>query len=126
MKNFKFIKWIAYLAVTVLLYLIFAFIWLSRAPEHKASESTGHRSLSDQQNIQPDKSYAEALLDQLNSEKVQQDDPRLIKLIRDHFIEPPSPFSYNLLDLSKTHNSQFGQAAVIDQILRSKVSIHKV
>ena len=116
----------AYFAVTVLLYLIFAFIWLSRASEHKVSESTGHRCLSDQQNIQPDKSYAEALLDQLNNEKVQQDDPRLIKLIRDHFIEPPSPLSYNLLDLSKTHNSQFGQAAVIDQILRNKVSIHKV
>ena len=90
MKNFNLIKRISFLAV--LLYLIFAFIWLSRTLEHKASESTGHRSLSDQQNIQPDKSYAETLLDQLNNEMVQQDDPRLIKLIRDHFIEPTVSF----------------------------------
>ena len=124
MRNINIVKWISYLAV--LNSLIFAFIWLSRAPEIKVSESTGHKSLSDQQKIQPDKSYAETLLDQLNSEKVQQDDPRLVKLIRDHFIEPPSPLSYNLLDLSKTHTSQFGQAFVIDQILRNKVSIRKV
>ena len=124
MKDFNIIKWIFYSAV--LLSLSFAFFWPGKESGHKVSKVTGHRSLSDKQSIQPDKLYAAALLDQLNSEKVQQDDPRLIKLIRDHFIEPPSPLPYNLLDLTKEHYSQYGQSHIIDQILRNKVSIRKI
>ena len=124
MKNFNIIKWILYLAI--LLSLSFAFIWLGRGSGYKVSEVTGHRSLSDQQINQPDKLYAAALLDQLNSEKVQQDDPRLIQLIRDHFIEPPSTLSYNLQDSSKKDYSQFRQSPIIDQLLQNKVSIRKV
>ena len=124
MKNFNIIKWILYLAI--LLSLSFAFIWLGRGSGYKVSEVTGHESLSDQQINQPDKLYAAALLDQLNSENVQQDDPRLIQLIRDHFIEPPSTLSYNLQDSSKKDYSQFRQSPIIDQLLQNKVSIRKV
>ena len=80
---------------------------------------------NDHVNTQSDKSQAATLLDQLNSEKVQQDDPRLIKLIRDHFIEPPSPLSYRLNDISRNHYSQFNQSAIVDTMLKNVVSINR-
>ena len=73
----------------------------------------------DQRNTQLDKSYVAALVDQLNSEKVRQDDPRLIKLIRDHFIEPPSALPYQLNNISRVHFSQFNQAAIVDTMLNN-------
>ena len=45
-------------------------------------------------------SYAE-MLDKLNREKIVQEDPRLIKLIQDHFVEPPSTRPYNLKNPKK-------------------------
>ena len=95
-------------------------------PVYKTDHDTDYKSRSDPLTTQPDKSYAEALLDQLNSEKAQQDDPRLIKLIRDHFIEPPSPLLYNLNKPSKVHYSQINQSAIIDSMLKNMVSIHPV
>ena len=95
-------------------------------PVYKTDHDTDYKSRSDPLTTQPDKSYVEALLDQLNSEKAQQDDPRLIKLIRDHFIEPPSPLSYNLKKPSKVHYSQINQSAIIDSMLKNMVSIHPV
>ena len=95
-------------------------------PVYKSDHIIDYNPRSDPLNTQSDKSYVEALLDQLNSEKAQQDDPRLIKLIRDHFIEPPSPLSYNLNKPSKVHYSQINQSAIIDSMLKNMVSIHPV
>ena len=94
-------------------------------PAHQTDKHT-YKPSSDPLTTQPNKSYAEALLDQLNSEKAQQDDPRLIKLIRDHFIEPPSPLPYNLHKPSRVHYSQINQSAILDSILKNMVSIHPV
>ena len=80
----------------------------------------------DRLNTQLDKSYVAALVDQFNNEKVRQDDPRLIKLIRDHFIEPPSPLPYQLNNISRVHFSQFNQAAIVDTMLNNMVSINGV
>ena len=74
-------------------------------PVYKTDKNTDYKPRSGKPTTQPNKSYAEAMLDQLNSEKAQQDDPRLIKLIRDHFIEPPSSMSYKLNMVSKVHYS---------------------
>ena len=59
------------------------------------------------------------MVDQLNTEKVRQDDPRLIKLIRDHFIEPPSALPYQLKNISRVHFSQFNQAGIVDTMLNN-------
>ena len=91
-------------------------------PVYRTDKNTGYKPWSDKLTTQPDKSYAEALLNQLNSEKAQQDDPRLIKLIRDHFIEPPSPLSYKLNMVSKVHYSKENQSAIVDAMLNNRVS----
>ena len=114
------IKWLIYLAI--LLFLWLAFI-LPGAPVQQNNKVTYTRPVSDQLNTHPDKAYVGALLEQLNSEKAQQDDPRLIQLIRDHFIEAPSPLQYNLRNISRTHYSQVGQASYINELLDNKVSI---
>ena len=93
-------------------------------PVYKTDQDTDYKHRSDPLTTQPDKSYAEALLDQLNSEKAQQDDPRLIKLIRDHFIEPPSLLPYKLNMVSKVHYSKENQSAIVDTMLNNMVSRH--
>ena len=92
-------------------------------PVYKTDHDTDYKPRSDPLTTQPDKSYAEALLDQLNSEKAQQDDPRLIKLIRDHFIEPPSPLSYNLNKPERKYYAQKNQSAIVDGMLNNTVNI---
>ena len=58
---------------------------------------------------------------QLNNERVAQDDPRLIKLIRDHYILPPSSRPYNLTLSKKLDYSQYGQTLAVDRRLNSLV-----
>ncbi|XP_045170262.2 uncharacterized protein LOC123532763 [Mercenaria mercenaria] len=59
--------------------------------------------------------YKEAMK-KLNEEKVDQDDPRLIKLIRDYYIDPPSKEAYNLLNPERLEYSN-GQTPFIDSRL---------
>ena len=66
------------------------------------------------------------LLEQLNRDKVAQDDPRLIKIIQEHFIEPPSTQPYKLEQPDRIDYSQ-GQSSAVDHILKEMVySLFKV
>ena len=62
----------------------------------------------------------QAAIDELNEAKVAQDDPRLIKLIRDFYIEPPSGLPYNLKIPDRKDYSK-GQAPFIDSRLNYMV-----
>lgn len=62
----------------------------------------------------------QAAMNELNNEKVAQDDPRLIKLIRDYYIEPPSELPYNLKILDR-HDYSRGQAPFVDSRLNYMV-----
>ncbi|KAL4222040.1 hypothetical protein ACF0H5_018083 [Mactra antiquata] len=57
-----------------------------------------------------------AAMKKLNDAKVDQDDPRLIKLIRDYYIEAPSTEPYNLLNPERMEYSN-GQTPFIDSRL---------
>ena len=57
----------------------------------------------------------------LNSVKPEQDDPRLIELIRNHFLEPPSTLPYQLRYPTKHDYSEFGQTRVIEKHLKNMV-----
>lgn len=61
-----------------------------------------------------------AAMQKLNEAKVDQDDPRLIKLIRDYYIEPPSQEPYNLLNPERLEYSN-GQTPFIDSRLNYMV-----
>lgn len=60
-------------------------------------------------------------MEQLNMEKVQMDDSRLISLIRNYWIENPSNEPYNLTS-AESLDPSVGQAAVVDNKLKFKVS----
>lgn len=64
--------------------------------------------------------YKEAM-QKLNDAQVRQDDPRLIKLIRDYYIEPPSLEPYNLENPDRLEYSN-GQTPFIDSRLNYMVS----
>ena len=65
--------------------------------------------------------YAE-MLDKLNRKKIVQEDPRLIKLIQDHFVEPPSTRPYNLKNPKKrAYTSK--KSKVVDQIMNNMVGV---
>ena len=64
----------------------------------------------------------EEMLDRLNREKVAQDDPRLIKLIQDHFVEPPSTRPYNLKNPKKSDYTM-GKSTAVDKIMNKMVCI---
>ena len=64
-----------------------------------------------------------AAMDKLNKEKVAQDDPRLIRLIRDFYIDPPSELPYNLKHPDRKDYSK-GQAPFIDSRLHYMVGFH--
>ena len=63
----------------------------------------------------------EAVMEKLNQERVPQDDPMLINMIRKHFIEPPSTLPYNL---NKPKKSDFspGISKIFDINLNQMVS----
>ena len=63
----------------------------------------------------------EAVMEKLNHERVPQDDPMLIYMIRKHFIEPPSTLPYNL---SKPERQDFspGISKIFDINLKQMVS----
>lgn len=58
---------------------------------------------------------------ELNQDKVSMDDPRLIKLIRNYWIENPSDDEYNL-SKPKLLDPSAGQAAFVDNRMQFKVS----
>jgi hypothetical protein len=60
-------------------------------------------------------------MEQLNMEKVKMNDSRLISLIRNYWIENPSNEHYNLTS-AKSLDPSVGQAAVVDNKLKFKVS----
>lgn len=57
-----------------------------------------------------------AAMKKLNDAKVSQDDPRLVTLIRDYYIEPPSDKPYNLLNPERLEYSN-GQTPFVDSRL---------
>lgn len=59
---------------------------------------------------------AKALMNILNKEKADMDDKRLIRIIREHFVEPPSVSPYNLEHPDKLDFSN-GQAPFVDSRL---------
>ena len=59
--------------------------------------------------------------EKLNKEKVKPDDPRLVKLIRNYYIEPPSDQPYKLKEPNRW-DSSYGQAMFVDGALRNMVS----
>ena len=61
-----------------------------------------------------------AAMEKLNSAKVEADDPRLIKLIRDYYIIPPSKQPYNLDNPERLEYSN-GQTPFIDSRLNYMV-----
>ena len=61
-------------------------------------------------------------MDGLNSLKVGMDDPRLIRLIRDYYIEPPSTLPYVLKKPNRLEYSN-GQTPFVDSRLNYIVSI---
>ncbi|KAH3894614.1 hypothetical protein DPMN_018771 [Dreissena polymorpha] len=60
--------------------------------------------------------YSQAAMEKLNEAKVSQDDPRLIQLIRDYYIEPPSVEAYHLDSPDRLEFSN-GQTPFIDSRL---------
>ena len=67
----------------------------------------------------PDK--VRAAMGELNAARVPQDDPRLIQLIRDYYIEPPSLLPYNLTYPDREDSSK-GQTPFVDSRLGHMVS----
>jgi len=65
-----------------------------------------------------------AAMQKLNEAKVSQDDPRLIKLIRDYYIEPPSELEYNLENPKRLEYSN-GQTPFVDSRLNYMVRFIK-
>lgn len=61
-----------------------------------------------------------AAMQKLNDARVSHDDPRLIKLIRDYYIEPPSDAEYNLKDPDRLEYSN-GQTPFVDSRLNYMV-----
>ena len=62
-------------------------------------------------------------MDELNKENVAQDDQRLIRLIRDFYIDPPSDLPYNLKNLDRQDYSK-GQTPFVDSRLNYMVGIY--
>lgn len=62
-----------------------------------------------------------AFTDMLNKQKVAGDDAQLVQLVKDYWIRPPSSLPYHLQQPDLTDFSM-GQAPVVDEILRQKVS----
>ena len=58
-----------------------------------------------------------ASIENLNSEKVAQDDDRLVNLIRQFYLEPASVSPYNLTNDKRQDYSQGGQSAYVDALL---------
>ena len=58
----------------------------------------------------------------LNEAKVAQDDPRLIKVIKDQYIEPPSKLPYDLENWDMQDYSKLGMSPKADDQLNKKVS----
>ena len=65
----------------------------------------------------------EIAMDQLNSDRVAQDDLSLIRLLRDYYIEAPTGYSYSLKDPTKDDYSANGQSEYVDHLLNFSVRI---
>ncbi|XP_052227732.1 uncharacterized protein LOC127842327 isoform X2 [Dreissena polymorpha] len=95
-----------------------------KSPNLQGSFSAERRSAVHEQSFQPmvipqerDASFDyKAAMQALNEAKVSHDDPRLIRLIRDYYIEPPSLEPYNLTKPERLDPSS-GQAPFIDSRL---------
>jgi hypothetical protein len=62
-------------------------------------------------------------MEKLNKERVKADDPRLVNLIRNYYIEPPSDKPYKLLEPGR-RDASYGQAMFVDGTLRNMASKH--
>lgn len=63
---------------------------------------------------------SKAVMDMLNEIQAKDDNPQLIGLIKNYYIEHPSNFPYNLNNPQTKDPSQ-GQAGVIDKLMNQKV-----
>ena len=110
-------KTVKYLPVVcaVMVLILLAYMYTGSVGEFKSSdfrlrsaESTDYRTILERLN---------------NNDKVAQDDPRLIKVIREYYIEPPSRLPYNLEDENIQDYSQAGQSQVVDKLLNKQVPL---
>ncbi|KAH3788606.1 hypothetical protein DPMN_166752 [Dreissena polymorpha] len=101
-----------------------------KSPNLQGSFSAERRSAVHEQSFQPmviprerNASFDyKAAMQALNEAKVSHDDPRLIRLIRDYYIEPPSLEPYNLTKPERLDPSS-GQAPFIDSRLNFMVHL---
>ena len=66
-----------------------------------------------------------AEMERLNSEQVEQDDPGLVRLIRQFYLQPPAILPYKFTNNKRQDYSQGGQSIYIDTIFNHMVSGHK-
>ena len=64
----------------------------------------------------------ETIMEKLNKERVPQDNPMLIDMIKTQFLEPPSTLPYELSRPEKRDFSS-GQSYIIDSLMNHKVSL---
>ena len=64
----------------------------------------------------------ETMMEKFNKERVPQDNPMLIDMIKTHFLEPPSTLPYELSRPEKRDFSS-GQSYIIDSLMNHKVSL---
>ena len=101
-------------------YNIDGFIKESVSDKMKDSEmSENLQSVAEKVIFQSD---CKAEMEKLNAEKVGQDDPRLVNLIRQFYLQPASVSPYNFTDDKRQDYSQGGQSTYVDTLLNHVVS----
>ena len=109
--------------VALILTNVVALICLSQyykfSCEYQRSDSESYAGKPDKFTLKQD-NY-EIILDKLNRDKVAQDNPILIKLIREHFIEFPSTEAYKLCNPGIKDYSDAGQSSFADRELNQMV-----
>ncbi|XP_076102695.1 protein Star-like [Mytilus galloprovincialis] len=108
--------YITFVAVFMVFFVltIFVYRFLNRV-SNKSSDGKFYIPMNPHMYIQQDKSQTDYSkeMDQLNREQVSMDDPRLIQLIRNHWIENPSDAEYNL-QFPDLLDPSAGQAPFVD------------
>ena len=66
-----------------------------------------------------------AEMEKLNAEQVEQDDPGLVRLIRQFYLEPQSVLPYHFTDNKRQDYSQGGQSKYVDTLFNHVVSKHE-
>ena len=116
--------------VVVVLFIAFGLVFLfiangitdcdRRKDVYSAPKATKYLHLPYNVSRDPSFDYKKEM-EKLNKERVKADDPRLVNLIRNYYIEPPSDKPYVLQEPNR-RDSSYGQAAFVDGTLKNMVS----